>query len=110
MKQLATVQAASDKTLNMLKKITTAEIAVLEHIVARQQEDVVKNRVMMKQMAAILRVPRLHHQFIASAGVFDFIKDCERIVQENDYSRKRSEAKQARAEQRRAIDMSRLNR
>jgi hypothetical protein len=87
----------------------TAEIAVLEHIVERQQQEVVDCRVKMKQMAVLMRVPRLHHHFIAKYGVFEFIQKCDRIVKENDYSRKRREARQAREQRRESITINRLS-
>lgn len=76
------------------------EIGVLEHIVDKQQLDVVKNRVKMKQIAALLKVPRLHHKYIANNGTFDFIEKCEEIIAENDFVRSRKEALIERAQKR----------
>ena len=46
----------------------------------------------MKQIATLLKVPRLHHKYIANNGTFDFIEKCEEIIAENDFLRSRKEA------------------
>ncbi len=46
----------------------------------------------MKQIAALLKIPRLHHKYIANNGTFDFIEKCEEIIAENDFVRSRKEA------------------
>lgn len=86
-----------------------SEIGVLEHIVDRQQQDVVQNRVKMKQMAALLRIPRLHHRYIATNGTYDFIEKCEEVIAENDFVRGRKEALVERAAKRQQVTMERLS-
>jgi hypothetical protein len=57
----------------------------------------------MKQIAALLRIPRLHHNYIANNGIFDFIEKCEEIIAENDFVRSRKEALAERALKRESI-------
>ena len=41
----------------------------------------------MKQIATLLRIPRVHHSYILKYGAYDFIEKCENIVSNNDTSR-----------------------
>jgi hypothetical protein len=94
--ELEKTNKSHEKTIQTLKKLMSLEIGLLSHIVDRQQKEVITSRIRMKQMAVMIRIPRVHHQFILKNGVYDFIESCERIVEENDYSRMRKEAQQAR--------------
>ena len=47
----------------------------------------IKNRVMMKQIATLLRVPRAHHKYVDTYGAFDFIEKCNEIIEYNDTRR-----------------------
>ena len=73
--------------LEMCKKIFSCEVTVLEQICRLQQDDVIKNRVQMKQIATLLRIPRAHHAYIAKYGSYDFIEKCEEIIANNDRER-----------------------
>ena len=73
--------------LNNCKKIFSCEVEVLSQIVRMQQEDVIKNRVTMKQIATLLRIPRAHHKYVNTYGAFDFIEKCNEIIEYNDTKR-----------------------
>lgn len=62
----------------------------------------------MKQMAALLRIPRLHHKYIANNGTYDFIEKCEEVIASNDFVRDRKEALVERAAKRQQVTMERL--
>ena len=57
--------------------IFSCEVEVLSNIVRIQQDDVIKSRVQMKQIATLLRIPRAHHAYINKFGSYDFIEKCE---------------------------------
>lgn len=94
------VQTTYSNKLKECKMIFGAEVEVLTQICRLQQEDVIKNRVSMKQLATLLRIPRAHHAYIHKYGAYDFIEKCEDIVANNDLARNREQAKQDRAQQR----------
>ena len=85
-----------------------AEVEVLEQICKFQQEDVIKNRVSMKQIATLLRIPRAHHAYIMNYGAYDFIEKCEEIVDNNDRVRQREQMLQERARMRNVVTVERL--
>lgn len=86
--------------LDQCKKIFACEVEVLNAIVFKQQEDVVTNRVQMKQMATLLRVPRAHHKYISEFGAYDFIVKCEELIRDNDSKRGTDALMNARVEKR----------
>ena len=94
--------------MNTLKKVFMCEVGVLQQIVERQQHDVIDNRVKMKQIATLLRVPRAHHRYIAEYGTYDFIEKCEEIVGSHDYARLNKEAQERRQVARQNLTMDRL--
>ena len=69
----------------------SCEVEVLSQICQLQQDDVIKNRVQMKQIATLLRIPRAHHAYITKYGAYDFIEKCEEIVANNDAKRLRDQ-------------------
>ena len=81
------VETTYSNTLKQCKMIFSCEVEVLAQIVTIQQDDVIKNRVQMKQIATLLRIPRAHHSYIAKYGAYDFIEKCEHIVANNDANR-----------------------
>ena len=58
------------------------------------------NRVQMKQMATLLRVPRAHHKYISEFGAYDFILKCEELVRDNDSKRNTDDILKGRVEKR----------
>jgi len=60
----------------------------------------VKNRVQMKQIATLLRIPRAHHAYINKYGTYDFIEKCEDVIKNNDKGRLHKEALVERAVER----------
>ena len=86
-----------ENQLNLCKKIFSCEVEVLSQVVRLQQEDVIKNRVMMKQIATLLRVPRAHHKYVDTYGAFDFIEKCNEIIEYNDTRRAKQDALEDRA-------------
>ena len=68
----------------------------------------IKNRVQMKQIATLLRIPRAHHAYIAKYGSYDFIEKCEELVANNDKVRLRNEAMELRAKERGKVGIERV--
>lgn len=68
-----------------------------------------KNRVQMKQIATLLRIPRAHHAYIVKYGAYDFIEKCEELIHNNDKERLRKRDMDERAEKRTKVNIERLN-
>lgn len=60
--------------------MATLEIKVLNVTLDRQQEDVVENRLSLKQIATLLRCPRAHFRYIEEYGIHDFITSCQKML------------------------------
>ena len=97
------IETTYKNELKQCKQIFSCEVEVLTQICNFQQDDVIKNRVTMKQIATLLRIPRAHHAYIAKYGSYDFIEKCEDIVNNNDRSRRRARDVKDRAEERQAM-------
>ena len=87
-----------ENKLALCKKIFSCEVEVLTAVVELQQEDVIKNRVKMKQFATLLRIPRAHHKYVDEHGAYDFIEKCNELIEYNDTRRLHREALEERAQ------------
>lgn len=102
------IETTYSNELKECKMIFSCEVEVLTAICRMQQEDVIKNRVSMKQIATLLRIPRAHHQYIMTYGAYDFIEKCEDIVHNNDKKRIKERAMEQRAKQREKVGIDRI--
>ena len=66
--------------MNMIK----LENECMQTIVAKQQEEVMVNRVRYKQAKALLNCPRAHHKYIEEYGIHKFILQCQHVTEESE--------------------------
>jgi hypothetical protein len=91
-----------------LQKLALCEIMVLEQIVQKQQQKFAENRSRIKEMATILKIPRLHHKYISSNGAADFVSRCEKVVKMHDVERHKQEVIDARVKLRQSVMWERV--
>ena len=74
--------------LDKCKKIFSSEVYVLEHLLKKALADNKQKTDLLRQFAFILKVPRMHHEYIQRNGVDPFITKFTQLISENETLRK----------------------
>ena len=80
---LKKVQAEADETLKKCKQIFSMENLVLEKVLERALKDNVDKTNLLRQFAFVLKVPRMHQEYIERNGIDPFIEKFTQIISEN---------------------------
>lgn len=90
----------AEKKMDGLKEMAAIEAQVHEKVVDKLQQDIDTLKKQLREMATILKIPRLHHKYLREHGVNEFIDKCKEVVEYHDkleeeyeYSQRRLKAR-----------------
>ena len=69
--------------LDKCKKIFMCEVHVLEKLLERALADNKQKTDLLRQFAFVLKVPRMHHEYIQRNGIDPFIEKFTQLISEN---------------------------
>ena len=60
------------------------EARVREEVIAKLNVEKDSNMKMLRELATVLKIPRLHLEWMKRNGVDEFVDRCKKIIEEND--------------------------
>jgi len=73
----------STAALNECKQIFSLEVHVLEKVIERALSDNKEKTNLLRRFAFVLKVPRMHHEYLERNGVDPFIEKFTKLISEN---------------------------
>lgn len=70
--------------LEELKKVYSLESRVKDEVIVKLNEEKDSNKKMMRELATVLKIPRLHLEWMKKNGVDEFVDRCKRIIETHD--------------------------
>ena len=67
-----------------------------EEIIKKLLDEKAKNTKLIRELATILKIPRLHHKYIKENGVNEFIEKCRDVVEHHDKTEQERDLSQER--------------
>lgn len=67
-----------------LCKVYALESRVKDEVIAKLNEEKDSNKKMMRELATVLKIPRLHHEWMKKNGVDEFVDRCKKIIEAHD--------------------------
>jgi hypothetical protein len=90
------------KQMSELKTMYAAETQVREEIIAKLLKEKSEHLFRIREMAYLLKIPRLHFDYIKQHGVDDFVDRCKEYVDYNDWVHEEKERSHDRLKAREA--------
>lgn len=87
---------AFTRRMDEMKKVSAAESMVKDKVIEKIELQKKELQAKVKELAAILKVPRVHHAYIKDHGVEDFVNRCRSVVQYHDLKNEEFEYSQMR--------------
>ncbi len=67
-----------------LKKMYSLESRVKDEVIAKLNEEKDSNKKMMRELATVLKIPRIHLEWMKKNGVDEFVEKCKKIIETHD--------------------------
>ncbi len=67
-----------------IKKMYSLESRVKDEVIAKLNEEKDSNKKMMRELATVLKIPRLHLEWMKKNGVDEFVAKCKKIIETHD--------------------------
>jgi hypothetical protein len=87
---------AFTRRIDEMKKVSAAESLVKDKVIEKIELEKKELQTKIKELAAILKVPRVHHAYIRDHGVEDFVNRCRSVVHYHDLKNEEFEYSQMR--------------
>ncbi len=69
-----------NKKMEEIRKVAAAESLVKDKVIEKIERDKKELQVKIKELAYILKVPRVHHAYIKDHGIDEFVNRCKSVV------------------------------
>jgi len=73
-----------NKKMEEIRKVAAAESLVKDKVIEKIELDRKELQVKIRDLAYILKVPRVHHAYIKDHGIDEFVNRCKSVVQYHD--------------------------